>query len=157
MSIPKQITEFLDSRHVWYQYSTHSPAYTAQGLAHVQHVSGKELAKVVMVKADNNMVMAVVPASHRVDLDKFAELLQAKSLRLATEEEFRNCFPDCELGAMPPFGNLYHLDVWMDSALQAHPNIVFNAGTHVEAIQMSFADFERLVMPKIGSFSVLRH
>jgi Ala-tRNA(Pro) deacylase len=103
------------------------------------------------------MVMAVLPGSNRIELDRLAQLLGAESIRLAGEEEFRDMFPDCELGAMPPFGNLYNLEVWVDAALQAHQNILFNAGTHVETIQMSFADFERLVLPKIGSFSVLRH
>jgi Ala-tRNA(Pro) deacylase len=157
MAIPRQISEFLDSQQVWYQYCTHSPAYTAQGLAHMQHVSGKEFAKVVMIMADHRMTMAVLPASHRIELDRLALLLDARTIRLATEEEFRDRFPDCELGAMPPFGNLYNLDVWVDTALQGHQNIVFNAGTHIETIQMSLSDFERLVSPKLGSFSVLRH
>ncbi len=157
MAIPRQISEFLDSQQVWYQYCTHSPAYTAQGLAHVQHVSGKELAKVVMVVVDGRMVMAVLPASHRIEIERLAELLHAHSIRVAGEEEFQGLFPDCELGAMPPFGNLYNMDVWVDTALRGHQNIVFNAGTHVETIQMSYADFERLVLPHAGSFSVLRH
>jgi Ala-tRNA(Pro) deacylase len=157
MAIPRQITDFLDSHQVWYQHCTHSPAYTAQGLAHVQHVSGKELAKVVMVVADGRMVMAVLPGSHRIELDRLAQLMKAHSIRLATEDEFKDVFPDCELGAMSPFGNLYHLDVWVDAALQGRQSILFNAGTHVETIQMSFTDFERLVTPKLGVFSVLRH
>jgi Ala-tRNA(Pro) deacylase len=157
MAIPRQISDFLDSQQVWYQCCTHSPAYTAQGLAHVQHVSGKELAKVVMVVADYRMVMAVLPASNRIEIEKLRELLKAQHIRVATEEEFRDIFPDCELGAMPPFGNLYNLEVWIDTALRGHQNIAFNAGTHVETIQMSFADFERLVLPHSGTFSVLRH
>jgi Ala-tRNA(Pro) deacylase len=157
MSIPRKITEFLDSRRIWYQHCTHSPAYTAQGLAHVQHVSGKELAKVVMVVADSKLVMTVLPGSHRVDLDLLAPLLQCQTLRLATEEEFRNSFPDCELGAMPPFGNLYGVETHVDTALEGHPTITFNAGTHVETIQMSFEDFRKLAEPRMGSFSVHRH
>ncbi len=157
MAIPRHISEFLDSQQVWYQYCTHSPAYTAQGLAHAQHVSGKELAKVVMVVADHRMVMAVLPASHRIEIERLGELLKAQAIRVATEEEFQSLFPECELGAMPPFGNLYNLEVWIDTALRGHQNIVFNAGTHVETIQMGFADFERLVLPHAGSFSILRH
>lgn len=157
MPIPRQISEYLDSQHVWYRTSTHPLAYTAQGLAHVQHVSGKLLAKSVMVNAGHRMVMVVLPASHRIDFAKLQELLNAGSLRLATEEEFRGMFPDCELGAMPPFGNLYHVEVWVDAALQEHPNLLFNAGTHLETIEMSFSDFEKLVHPKIGVFSELRH
>jgi Ala-tRNA(Pro) deacylase len=157
MSIPKKITEFLDTHHIPYQHCTHSPAYTAQGLAHVQHISGKELAKVVMVAAKGKMVMTVLPGSHRVELDLLAKLLNTEDLRLATEDEFKDIFPDCDLGAMPPFGNLYGLEVWVDSALESHPTITFNAGTHVETIQMNFADLKRLVAPKMGTFSVLRH
>jgi Ala-tRNA(Pro) deacylase len=157
MSIPKHISEFLDSQHILYQHCIHSPAYTAQGIAHTEHISGKEIAKVVMVTADDNMVMTVLPGSHRIDLDLLKRLLNAGAIRLATESEFRGLFPDCELGAMPPFGNLYHLDVWVDESLKAHTNIVFNAGTHSETIQMSFSDFERLVHPNKGIFSVLMH
>ena len=157
MSIPRMITDFLDSHKIAYQHCTHSPAYTAQGLAHVQHVSGKELAKVVMIVADGHMVMTVLPGSNRIDLEQLTSILKTANLRLATEEEFKDIFPDCELGAMPPFGNLYSLDVWADAALKAHPTITFNAGTHVETIQMSFADFQRLVDPKIAIFSELRH
>jgi len=157
MSIPKKITEFLDARQIAYQHCTHSPAYTAQGLAHVQHVSGKELAKVVMVVADGKMVMTVLPGSHRVELEPLSKLLKCENIRLATEEEFRDLFPDCELGAMPPFGNLYNLAVWVDQTLETHPTIIFNAGTHVETIQMSFVDFKLLVAPSLGTFSTLRH
>jgi Ala-tRNA(Pro) deacylase len=157
MSIPKKIREFLDSHKVWYQFCTHSPAYTAQGLAHVQHVSGKELAKVVMVVADKRMVMTVLSGSHRVEVDQLHALLNCQNCRLATEEEFKDLFPDCEVGAMPPFGNLYNLDVWVDKELEKHPTITFNAGTHVETVKMNFADFQRLVQPKVGSFSTLRH
>lgn len=157
MSIPRMITEFLDSHRIAYQHCTHSPAYTAQGLAHVQHVSGKELAKVVMVIANGHMLMTVLPGSNRIEIEQLSKILQTEDLRLATEEEFKDIFPDCELGAMPPFGNLYNLEVWVDSALQSHPTITFNAGTHVETIQMNFADFQRLVEPRIAVFSELRH
>ncbi len=157
MSIPRHISEFLDSEHVWYQHFTHTLAYTAQGIAHAQHTSGKHLAKVVMVMADDNLIMAVIPGNHRVDLQRLSEILNADSIRLATEDEFKSSFPDCELGAMPPFGNLYRLDVWVDSSLKSHQHILFNAGTHAETIQMCFADFDRLVQPGVGSFSALMH
>ncbi len=157
MPIPRQISEYLDSQHVQYRTSAHPLAYTAQGLAHVQHISGKLLAKSVMVNADNRMVMVVLPASNRIHFGKLQALLKANSLRLATEDEFRDIFPDCELGAMPPFGNLYHVEVWVDDAMREHPNLLFNAGTHLETIEMSFMDFEKLVQPKIGTFSELRH
>ena len=157
MSIPRHICEFLDSQHVWYQHFTHTLAYTAQGIAHAQHFSGKQLAKVVMVMADGNLIMAVVPGNHRVDLQRLGEILNVDSIRLATEDEFKDLFPDCELGAMPAFGNLYRLDVWVDSALKSHPHVLFNAGTHSETILMTFADFDRLVQPGIGTFSALMH
>jgi Ala-tRNA(Pro) deacylase len=157
MSIPAKIIDFLDSHNIAYQQFMHSPAYTAQGLAHVQHVSGKVLAKVVMVVSKGRMIMTVLPGSHRLELQLVAKLLNTDDIRLATEEEFQTLFPDCELGAMPPFGNLYNLEVWVDAALRDHESITFNAGTHVETIQMSFADFQRFVNPKIGRIADLRH
>jgi len=158
MPIPAHISNFLESQHVPYQSYTHSRAYTAQGIAQAQHLSGKRLAKVVMVIGDENrMIMAVVPASHRVDLERLGQALNTKNIRLATEEEFKDTFPECELGAMPPLGNIYHLDVWIDEKLKSNPIISFNAGTHSEIIQMSFADFDRLVQPKTASFGVLLH
>ena len=158
MPIPAHISKFLNSQHVAYQSCTHSRAYTAQGTAQAQHLSGKRLAKVVIVVAENNkLIMAVVPASYRVDLDRLGRLLNTTWIHLATEEEFRDAFPECELGAMPPLGNIYHLDVWVDEALKSFPDIAFNAGTHSEIIQMSFADFEQLVHPQIASFGALLH
>lgn len=157
MTIPRHICEFLDSQHIWYQHCIHTLAYTAQGIAHAQHVSGKQLAKVVMVMADGSLIMTVVPGNHRVDLERLGEILNAGFVRLATEDEFRDLFPDCELGAMPPLGNLYRLEVWVDAAVRAHPHILFNAGTHSETILMNFADFDRLVQPMVGTFSVPTH
>ena len=158
MPIPTRISEYLDSHHVSYQSFRHPPAYTAQGIAQAQHISGKKLAKVVMVVADDKkMIMIVVPANHRVDLNKLGRLLKTRWIRLATEYEFADYFPECELGAMPPLGNIYHLDVWVDERLGSLPKISFNAGTHAETIQMSFTDFERLVRPNVGSFAALLH
>jgi Ala-tRNA(Pro) deacylase len=158
MPIPTNISMYLDSQHVSYQSRTHAPAYTAQGIAQAQHLSGKKLAKVVMIIADENkLVMAVLPANCRVDLDRLGQLLNAKTIRISTEEEFEDIFPDCELGAMPPFGNLYHLEVWVDGSLKSHNDICFNAGTHADVIQMDFQDFFRLVQPNIASFGVLLH
>ena len=158
MPIPAHICRLLDSRHISYQACTHSRAYTAQGTAQAQHLSGKRLAKVVIVVLENRkLVMAVVPANYRVDLDKLGQILNTGWIRLATEDEFKDAFPGCELGAMPPLGNIYHLDVWLDDALRSHMDIAFNAGTHSELIQMSFADFEQLVHPQIASFGTLLH
>ncbi len=158
MPIPAHISKFLSSQNVTYQSCTHSRAYTAQGTAQAQHLSGKKLAKVVIVVADNRrLIMAVVPASYRVDLDRLGQLLNTSWIRLASEEEFRDAFRECELGAMPPLGNIYHLDVWIDETLKSLPDIAFNAGTHSEIIQMSFADFEQLVRPQVASFGALLH
>jgi Ala-tRNA(Pro) deacylase len=158
MPIPAHISNFLDSQKVSYHSYTHSRAYTAQGIAQAQHLSGKRLAKVVMIVADNNkLIMAVVPASHRVDLEQLSRVLSTSWIRLATEEEFKDVFPDCELGAMPPLGNIYHLDVWIDRSLESFPTITFNAGSHAEIIEMSLRDFDRLVQPGIASFGVLLH
>ena len=158
MPIPEHISKFLASQHVNYQSHTHSRAYTAQGTAQAEHLSGKKLAKVVIVVVDNReKIMAVVPASCRVDLEKLGKLLDSNWIRLATEEEFKDTFPECELGAMPPLGNIYHLEVWVDEALKSCPTITFNAGTHAEIIQMSFSDFEQLVHPRIASFGTLLH
>ena len=158
MPIPAHISKFLDSQHVTYQSYTHSRAYTAQGTAQAQHLSGKRLAKVVIVVVDNKrQIMAVVPASYRVDLERLGQLLDTSWIRLATEEEFKDSFPECELGAMPPLGNIYHLDVWVDESLKSCPTITFNAGTHAEIIQMSFSDFEQLVHPRIAYFGALLH
>ena len=157
MSIPRHIKEFLDTAHVSYRHAIHSPAYTAQEIAHLQHISGKELAKAVMVVADKELIMAVLPASHRLDLDALKKHLGARKVRLAQEEEFEKTFPGCELGAMPPLGNLYHVSVWVDEALHNNPSLVFNAGSHTDTVEMSYADFERLVRPSRGRFAVLRH
>ena len=118
---------------------------------------GKEVAKVVMVVADGRMLMAVLPASHRVNFDLLKTAVGAHELRLANEDEFKDIFPGCELGAMPPLGNLYDLPVYIDDSLQSRPSIVFNAGTHVETIQMGFADFCRTVSPRTAGFAELHH
>ena len=115
------------------------------------------MAKAVMVMADKNLVMAVLPVSHRLDLDALRNSLGAQKLRLAQEEEFEEVFPGCELGAMPPLGNLYDVAVWVDETLRANPSLVFDAGSHTDTVEMSYSDFERLVKPRRGRFAVLRH
>lgn len=157
MSIPRQISDFLDSHKVPYQYCRHSLAYTAQGLAHAQHISGKDVAKVVMVLADGRMLMAVLPASHRVDFERLKAALGAHELRLASEDEFKDIFPGCEMGAMPPLGKIYNIDVCVDEALRGRETIVFNAGTHVETIQMRYSDFEQVTEPRVSRFAELHH
>lgn len=145
----ERLRQFLDSNAVKYVTLRHSPAYTAQEVAALAHVPGKEWAKTVMVKLDGKMAMAVVPASCRVIFDLLKEAAGARAAELATEQEFRDLCPGCEVGAMPPFGNLFGMDVYVDEGLAADPEIAFNAGTHTEMVRLSFVDFVRLVKPKV--------
>jgi Ala-tRNA(Pro) deacylase len=149
----KKLKEFLDSQHVKYVTITHSPAYTAQEIAASAHIPGKDMAKTVMVKGDGKMAMAVVPASHKVNLDRMCGAVGAKKLALASEQDFKDRFPDCEIGAMPPFGNLYDMDVCVSETLAQDSEIVFNAGSHTELVKLSYKDFERLVHPKVAGIS----
>jgi Ala-tRNA(Pro) deacylase len=150
----RRLQEYLDMAGVAYQLSRHTPRYTAQELAQVEHVPGKLIGKVVLVKADQRLVMVVVPGTAHVNVPWVRTALAAKSVRLATESEFIRAFPDCEAGAMPPFGNLYHIPVLVDRGLANDPVIMFNAGTHDTVMTMTYADFERLVQPKVGIFAV---
>ncbi len=145
----KKLKEFLDSNNVKYVSMNHSRAYTAQEIAASVHIRGKKLAKTVMVTIDGNMAMAVLPASYKVDFDKFKEVLKVDSAELSTEKEFRDRFPGCDLGAMPPFGNLYDMKVFVAASLVEDEDILFNAGSHTELIKMSYNDFENLVKPEV--------
>ena len=127
---------------------THSPAYTAQTIAAAAHIPGKDLAKTVMVVLDDQMAMAVLPSSTMVDLERLREAAEVKKARLATEAEFKGLFPECEVGAMPPFGNLWDMPVYVDATLAEDEHIAFNAGSHVELIKLAYGDFARLVGPK---------
>jgi len=149
----KALRELLDQNRVKYVVITHSPEFTAQEIAASAHVSGRELAKTVIVKLDDRLAMAVLPASHNVDFDLLRQAVGAKRAELAKEREFQDRFPNCEVGAMPPFGNLYGMDVFVDETLTEDRQIAFNAGTHRELIQMSYADFERLVRPRVARFA----
>jgi Ala-tRNA(Pro) deacylase len=142
-----KLREFLDRNQVKYLVISHSVAYTAQGIAALTHTKGKELAKTVMLMADGRLVMAVVPASFRVDLYRLKKYLAAETVELATEKEFRDRFPDCETGSMPPFGNLYGMDTFADEGLAEDKEIAFNAGTHRELVRMTYEDFHRLAKP----------
>lgn len=144
-----RLKEFLDSHKIKYVVISHSVAYTAQGIAALTHISGKELAKTVMVKIDGALAMAVVPASCHVDFGLLKTAAGAKTVELASEEEFRDQFPDCETGAMPPFGNLYGISVFADESLTRDKEIAFNAGSHRELVRMAWEDLERLVRPRI--------
>jgi Ala-tRNA(Pro) deacylase len=144
---PRQVTEFLNRENVRYEVLPHLRTYTAQGSAAALHVSGREFAKAVILKtADGRLAMAVVPAARPVNLEAAGAALGGR-IELAREEEFAGRFADCEVGAEPPLGNLYGMPVYVDLSLREDPEIVFNAGTHNEAIRMRYADFERLVRP----------
>ena len=145
----KKLTELLDREHVKYVTIRHSPAYTAQATAQSAHIPGDELAKTVMLDVDDKLVMVALPATEQLDLDLVREEMKAHDVRLATEHEFQSSFPDCELGAMPPFGNLYGVDVYVTEALTNDERIAFNAGTHEELLEMAYEDFAKLVKPKV--------
>ena len=144
-----KLREFLDSHNVRYLIFSHSLAYTAQGIAALTHISGKELAKTVIVRIDGDLAMAVVPASRYVDLSLLKRAVGAQAVELASEQEFKDKFPDCEAGAMPPFGNLYGMAVYADESLTSIKEITFNASTHRDLMRMDWADLARLVQPKI--------
>jgi len=148
-----KLRHFLDSHYVKYMVISHSLAYTAQGIAALAHVPGKKLAKTVIVKMDDVLAMAVVPASLHVDVDQLKTLTGAQSVEIATEREFMNAFPDCETGAMPPFGNLYDMEVYADASLAENEEITFNAGTHRELVRMAWDDVVRLVHPIITNLT----
>jgi len=150
------LMDYLDTHNVGYVVIAHSPAYTAQGIAGLAHISGKELAKTVIVKLDGKLAMAVIPAKFHVDLVSLRKAVSARTAALASEEEFKDRFPDCETGAMPPFGNLFGLDVFADDSLEKDKEIAFNTGTHRELIRMGWDDFKRLVHPKIIRFAAGR-
>ena len=149
----QRLKEFLDKNKVKYVCIIHSPSYTAQEIAASAHIPGKELAKTVMVKIDGKMAMAVVPASYNVVFKQLQELLRTENVELATEKEFMDLFPECEVGAMPPFGNLYGMDVYVAHSLAEDEEIAFNAGSHRELVKLAYRDFERLVKPKVANFS----
>jgi Ala-tRNA(Pro) deacylase len=149
-----RLKEYLDTSKVPYEVLTHPKAYTSQGVAAALHVRGREFAKCVIVKTDaGKLAMMVIPGPRHVDLDAAREVLGARDVELAREEEFAAKFPECELGAEPPFGNLYDMPVYVDESLRKDPEIVFNAGTHVETIRMKYADYEKLVHPVVARVS----
>ena len=147
-----KLREYLDSRGVKYVSIRHSPAYSAPEVAQSAHVSGRDFAKTVVVCTETGLALVVLPAVRRLVLADLREMLQMPHVRLASETEFRDLFPDCELGAMPPFGNLYGLPVYVAESLAAEEEIAFNAGMHTEVIKMRYEDFEALVKPEVLDF-----
>lgn len=145
----KELKEYLDTKKIKYFAVAHSPAYTSQEIAAAAHVSGKQLAKTVIVKLDGKFAMIVIRANDHINFEKLKEATKAHEVDLAGESEFKDKFPGCELGAMPPFGALYNMPVFISSKLIDQDTILFNAGSHSELMQMKFSDFERLVAPKM--------
>ena len=145
--------EFLDKSGVNYEITEHTPAFTAQRVAAVEHEPGKYVAKPVIVSVDGEYMMCVLAASDKIDMAALKSRLGAKSVNLADEEAIAGIFSDCELGAEPPFGNLYGLTTIMDKALEKDDHIMFQAGTHTKAIRMNTGDYKKLVSPKILDFS----
>ncbi|MFZ1036996.1 MAG: YbaK/EbsC family protein [Smithella sp.] len=145
----RKLKEFLDSQAVKYLKIAHSPAYTAREITQSLHINGRKVAKTVIVFIDGKMAMAVLPANRSIDFDHFRKTLGENKIELATERQFKDMFPDCEVGAMPPFGNLYGMEVYVDQHLTEDDDIFFNACSHSELIEMSYQDFERLVKPKV--------
>ncbi len=148
----QKLKQFLDENHVKYVSIQHSLAYTAQEVAASAHVPGVEMAKTVMMKVDGVMAMAVLPATAMVRVEKLREAIGVRAVELASERDFRDLFPGCETGAMPPFGNLYGMNVYAAAKLAEDENIAFNAGSHTELVRLSFNDYRRLVKPIIIDF-----
>ncbi len=155
MSVPERLKSFLQASHIPFETLPHSTTYTAQGTAALMQISGREIAKTVVLRAGERgeeTILAVLPGARHVKLDKLAAAV-GKPVRLASELEFVDLFPDCELGAMPPFGALYNLPVYMDESLAKDKEVIFNAGTHHDAVRVSYEDFVRLAKPTICAFA----
>ena len=148
-----KVKEFLDKSKVKYKVTRHKPAFTAQHVAAEIHEPGQYVAKPVVVKADGDYVMCVLPACYKIDLTVLKVRLKAKKVELAKEKELGKIFGDCELGAEPPFGNLYDLPTVMDKSLEGDDHIMFQGGSHEQAIRMSMADYRKLAEPKVMEFS----
>lgn len=144
----KALKEFLDNHHVKYWSINHSPGFTAQEIAASAHISGKQLAKTVIVKIGNKFAMVVLPANEHINFAALKELT-GLSADLAKESDFKGKFPECEVGAMPPFGNLFDMPVYVSNHLGNYAEIIFNAGTHSELMKLAYRDFERLVHPEV--------
>jgi Ala-tRNA(Pro) deacylase len=152
MGAKDRIREYLQGEGVSFEDHQHPEAFTSQEVAAAEHVPGRMVAKVVIVRADEDLIMLVLPAHHHVDLERASDVV-GKEVRLATEKEFAPAFPDSEPGAMPPFGNLYGIPVYADRALEENETIVFEAGTHTDTISIAYADYERLAQPTVAGFS----
>jgi Ala-tRNA(Pro) deacylase len=160
MAFLERLRVFLDGHHAEYTHTEHPQAYTAREVAHAEHLPAREIAKVVVVFGDDGYRMIVVPANRLVDFHEVRLALGLSHARMATEEELARLFPDCELGAMPPFGNLYNMPVYLDSTLAGEDIIAFNAGTHRDVIHMKTSDYRDMALPTVISLAreaVMRH
>ncbi len=144
-----RLVEFLDASHTRYSLLRHAPGWSAQRTARSAHIKGDHLAKTLIMNADNRLVMVVLPASHRVDIDSLRHALGAVKLELASEPEFRNLLPDCEPGALPPFGNLYNMEVYLAECMSHDEEFTFCAGSCTQLIKMKFDDYQQLVQPTL--------
>jgi Ala-tRNA(Pro) deacylase len=156
MEIPKQLINCLNQNKVQYKILHHTEAVTAQRIAQAEHIKGRHQAKVVMLKSGDQHLMVVLPADHHIDLEKIEKAI-GKPASLGKEDEFKSLFPDSVIGAMPPFGNLYGLPTHVDKRLAEQDYLVFEAGTHTDAIKMSYRDYEKIVKPKLGDFAIKLH
>lgn len=147
------LISYLDSQGVRYVVIGHTPAYTAQEIAAAAHIPGKEVAKTVMIKIGGKIAMAVLPSSYRMNFKLLRQVVGDEDVELATENEFKDLFPDCDVGAMPPFGNVYGMDVYVAEKLAENEMIAFNAGTHSELVRMAYEDYERIVKPTVIKLS----
>ena len=150
----EKLTNYLDKKGIKYVVVRHSKAFTAQEVAASAHIPGKDMVKTVMVKVDDDIKMIVLPSTHDVDFKAIKDTFDAENVELATEAEFEDMFPDCELGAMPPFGNLFDMDTYAAEVLTEDEEIAFNAGTHKEVVKLNYKDFEDLVNPEIVPIAV---
>ena len=153
LKIPKQLIDCLKENKVDYEVLHHPEAVTAQRIAQAEHVKGRRHAKIVMVKSGEQHLMTVLPADHQIDLKKLKKAV-GKAVSLDTEQEFKPLFPDCAVGAMPPFGNLYGVPTFVDKSLSEEEYIVFEAGTHTDAIKLSYRDYEKIAKPRVEDFAI---
>jgi len=155
MKMPKRLIDCLDENKASYEILRHPEAVTAQRIAQAEHVKGRRHAKVVMVKSGAEHLMIVLPAEHLIDLEKLAKIV-GQDVSLESEREFES-LPDCAAGAMPPFGNLYGVPTYVDKSLAEEDYIVFEAGTHTEAIKVSYRDYEKIVKPQVKDLAIKIH
>jgi Ala-tRNA(Pro) deacylase len=153
MEIPTRLIDCLNEKNVQYEILHHAEAMTAQRIAQAEHVKGRHQAKVVMIKSGDQHLMMVLPADHHIDLEKVEKVL-GKAVSLDKEDDFKSLFPDSAIGAMPPFGNIYGLLTFVDKHLAEQEYIVFEAGTHTDAIKMSYRDYEKIVKPKVKDLAI---